>query len=145
MLFLFLFDCGLYFCCFYRSIKVENLSKRMSNSSLCMTILTDLIGFDKTNDGERISLPDEVEVDTLVQFKEDFIKSSNETKLSENKELEDCDTFWSCNHCNVNNEIDLAACTMCGSPKNVCILISYFYFMLSHRSLSRWHEKNKHM
>ena len=104
----------------------------MSNYSSCIKILTDLIGFDKINDGARIALPDEVEVDTLVEFKEYLNSklidtSSNEMKMSENKELEDVETFWSCSYCTFDNEIDLTTCTMCGLPKNVCIF-AYFLF-----------------
>ena len=44
----------------------------MTNYSSCILLLTTLIGFnfDQTNNSEKISLPDDVEVDTLVQFKE---------------------------------------------------------------------------
>ena len=114
----------------------------MSNYSSCIKILTDLIGFDTINDGEKISLPDEVEVDTLVQFQEYFIEfisaSSNEMKMSENKELENVDTFWSCNHCTFNNEIYLTTCKMCGSPNNVCIFASYCSISCL---LTRWRAK----
>ena len=111
----------------------------MSDYSSSMTILTDFIGFDKINDGERISLPDEVEADTLFEFKEYLNsklinESPMEMKMSENKELEDVETFWSCNHCTFNNKIDLTTCTMCGLSKNVCIFTSSFYFI----SYQRW-------
>ena len=55
---------------FYRSIKVENLSKRMSNHSSCILVLTRFIGFHETNGDGKIVLADEVEVDTLAQFTE---------------------------------------------------------------------------
>lgn len=112
-----------------RTIKIENLSKRMSNYLSCITILTKLIGFDITNNGEKISLPREVEVDTLAQFKEYFsqLKSdkTNEMKMVENKEVEDVDTFWSCDHCTFHNAIGLTTCQMCGLPGNVCIVVSF--------------------
>ena len=41
----------------------------MCNHSSCMVILTKLIGFEKSVNGESITLPDRVGIDGLIQFK----------------------------------------------------------------------------
>ena len=123
-------------CLLNRSIKVANLSKRLSNYSSCMSILTTLVGFnfEQTNidNGKKISLPDEVEVDTLVQFTQYFNAfKSNKASQSDNESSDDMkimdnhvntNTFWSCNRCTFHNQISSTACQMCGSPaSNVCV------------------------
>ena len=111
-----------------RRINIKNASKRMSNYSSCMFILTQLIGFEKTYNGETITLPDRVEIDTLIQFK-DFLQGSNiqsifNDELSSSYEMtmvENNESFWSCNHCTYNNLVKLNTCQMCGLPRNVCL------------------------
>ena len=82
----------------------------MSNYSSCMVILTQLIGFKKSDNGEKLTLPDEVEIDTLVELK-NFL----EMKMVENNE-----SLWPCNYCTYNNPIELNSCQMCALPRNVC-------------------------
>ena len=109
-----------------RSINIKNASKRMSNYSSCIFILTQLIGFDKGDNGEKLTLPDQVEIDALVQLK-NFLEyshmqssfndgsSSYEMKMVENNE-----SLWPCNYCTYNNPIELNSCQMCALPRNVC-------------------------
>ena len=100
----------------------------MSNYSSCIFILIKLIGFKKSDNGEKITLPDDIEIDTIIQFKNflqdnkiknklknDELSSSYEMKMTENNEI-----FWSCNYCTYNNLTQLNTCEMCGLPRNVC-------------------------
>ena len=105
----------------------------MSNCSSCLFILTQLIGFEKIDNGEKITLPDDVEIDTLVAFK-NFLQDSNESNLNnynvssykvkmvENTDIVDNESYWACNHCTYHNSIDLNSCQMCGLPGNVCVV-----------------------
>ena len=106
----------------------------MSNYSSCI-LLARLIGFEETNNNEKIVLPDEVEIDTLVQFKQYFCKfksdktiqssnvSSYEMKVVENKENANTACNWSCDHCTFLHNIDSTSCQMCGLPRKVCVLM----------------------
>ena len=123
-----------------RTINIKNVSKRTSNYSSCAEILTKLIGFHEIIYGEKISLPDEVEINTLIVFKNYFIQFTNDRKNKENHneiapssshEIKiaenNCDdivanvkTFWECNQCTYHNQPDSTTCEMCGIPDNVC-------------------------
>ena len=111
----------------------------MSNYSLCIMILTKLIGFEETivDNNKKIVLSDEFDVDVIRTFKEYFEnflqskktsenndKSSDEMKMFENKsdnKIND-ESFWSCNHCTFHNPIYSTTCQMCGTPdRNVCV------------------------
>ena len=48
----------------------------MSNVAACMFILTQLIGFEKSDNGEKLKLPDEVEIDTLIHLRK-LLQNSN--------------------------------------------------------------------
>ena len=50
----------------------------MSNYSLCLSILKRLIGFEETSSGEKMTLPDEIEIDTLITYKDYFIHCKND-------------------------------------------------------------------
>ena len=95
----------------------------MSNYSSCIFILTQLIGFEKSDNDEKIALPDGVEIATLVEFKHFLQNSKLNDQLSsyEMKMAENNDSFWSCIHCTYNNPIQLNTCQMCSLPRNVCI------------------------
>ena len=101
----------------------------MSNHSLCIFILTQLIGFEKSDNGERITLPDQVEIDTLIRFKRDFFQDNNvESTLNHElspshqmKMVDKNELFWGCHHCTYHNPIDSNTCQMCTLPRNVCI------------------------
>ena len=86
----------------------------MSNYSSCIFMLTQLIGFEKSDNGEKITLPDHVDIDTLVEFKNFLQESNMKTKLND-------ESFWPCNHCTYHNPIELKTCQMCGLPRNVCV------------------------
>ena len=96
----------------------------MCNDSSCIFILTQLIGFEKSDKGEKLTLPDQVEIDTLIQFKsflqdsksQDELSSSYDTKMIKKTES----LFWSCNHCTYNNPIELNTCKMCALRGIVC-------------------------
>ena len=99
----------------------------MSNYQSCIFILTQLIGFEQSDSNEKITLPDAVQIDTLVEFKHllqdsNFIESILKDELSsyEMKMVDNNETFWSCIHCTFNNPIELNMCQMCGLPDNVC-------------------------
>ena len=98
----------------------------MCNYESCIFILTQLIGFEKSDNDEKITLPDQVEIDTLVQFK-NFLQDSNiqsnlNDELSyEMKLVDNNKPFWSCSHCTYNNPIELNTCKMCNLPRNVCV------------------------
>ena len=107
----------------------------MCNSSSCIFILTQLFGFVKCDNDTKIQLPDEVEIDTLVEFRNVLrnsgIKSnlndgqsSYEMKMIENNNTVDNESkfsFWSCNHCTYHNSMNLDTCEMCALPHNVCV------------------------
>ena len=126
-----------------RTVKIKNASKRMSNYSSCLFILTQLIGFELNDNGEKITLPDDVEIDTLIDFRnfvQDISKSNNmndntnfnddlpsyEMKMIENNDTIDRQnaSFWACNYCTYHNPIDLRTCQMCAIPRNgpVCVI-----------------------
>ena len=98
----------------------------MSNYQSCIFILTQLIGFEKNDNDEKITLPDGVEIDTLIEFK-NFLQDSNiESNLndelsSHEMKMIDNETFWSCSHCTYKNPIELNTCQICTSPRNVCV------------------------
>ena len=99
----------------------------MSNSSSCISILTHLIGFEKGDNDEKVALPDGVEINTLVEFKNflqvgSIIESNLNDELSsyEMKMVDNNETFWSCIHCTYNNPIELNTCEICRLPRNVC-------------------------
>ena len=95
----------------------------MSNYSSCLSILTNLIGFEKINNGEKIALPDEVEIDTLAMFNDYLIDFKNDDSNNDNNNNNE--TFWACSHCTYRNSIDLNACQMCGLPSKVNVCITY--------------------
>ena len=95
----------------------------MANYSSCTFILTQLIGFEKSDNGEKITLPDQIEIDTLVQFK-NFLQSNFNDESSSPNEMKMVDnnkSFWPCNHCTYHNPIELNTCQMCALPRNVCV------------------------
>ena len=97
----------------------------MSNYESCIFILTQLIGFEKSDNGEKLTLPDQVEIDTLIQFR-NFLQSTfncNDESSSpyEMKMVDNNKSFWSCNHCTYDNPIELNTCQMCALPRNVCV------------------------
>ena len=96
----------------------------MCNYSSCTFILTQLIGFEKSDNDEKLTLPDGVDIDTLVEFKH-FIQysniESNQLSSYEMKMVDNNETFWSCNHCTYNNPIELNTCQICALPRNVCV------------------------
>ena len=109
-----------------RSINIKNASKRMSNCSTCIFILTQLFGFEKNDNGEKLTLPDQVEIETLMELK-NFLQHNNilsifndESSSYEMKMIEPNESFWPCNHCTYNNPIELNTCQMCSLPHNVC-------------------------
>ena len=110
-----------------RIIKIKNASKRMSNYKSCIFILTRLFGFEKSDNGEKLTLSDEVEIDTLIILKTLLQDNNSQNKLNdelssyEMKMTEDNESFWSCNHCTYNNPIELNTCKMCALPRNVCV------------------------
>ena len=83
----------------------------MSNHSSCIFILTKLIGFAKSDNDEKMTLSDQVEIDTLIQIK-NFLQDNIINSKLNNK------SFWPCNHCTYHNPIDLNKCQMCASPRN---------------------------
>ena len=108
-------------------MNIENASKLMSDSRSCIFILTQLFGFEKSDNDTKLTLPDEVLIDTLIQFK-NFIQESNiENKLDDElssyeiKMVENNESFWSCNYCTYNNPINTNTCQMCALPRNVCM------------------------
>ena len=118
-----------------RTITIKNLRKRVSNYSLCLKILTNLIGFEEINNNEKISLADEVEIDTLITFKDCFMKfkndrNNNEVSLSalnkikmvENDTADNIETFWKCDECTYHNSINSTTCEICGLPNYVCVM-----------------------
>ena len=109
-----------------RTININRARKRMSNYSSCLYILTQLIGFEKSyNNGAKITLPDQVEIDTLVEFK-NFVENSIEN-IDDNNDKNnqshnnDGTSLWAYSHCTYN-PIDINTCQMCTSPRNVCSL-----------------------
>ena len=129
---------------------MNSASKKMSNHSSCLLILTKLIGFEETNNGEKISLPDEVDTDTLLIFNDYFMefkddkninessavnnKNSNESSSYEMKMVENNDNmndnrFWSCNHCTYNNPLNSTTCLMCSLPRSVCFVTLVVCFL----------------
>ena len=120
-----------------RTINIKNASKRMCNYSSCIFILTQLVGFEQSDNGEKITLPHDVEIDTLIELK-NFVEessksdnmnvnfndgSSHEMKMIENNDtvVKKNEVFWACNHCTFRNPMDLNTCQMCGLPGNVCV------------------------
>ena len=61
----------------------------MSNYSSCLFILTQLIGFELNNNGEKITLQDDVENDTLIEFKNFVQDSSNSNNVNDNTNFND--------------------------------------------------------
>ena len=99
----------------------------MSNCTSCIFILTQLFGFEKSDNDKKLTLPDEVLIDTLIEFKNFIQESSIQNKLNnelssyEMKMVENNESFWSCNHCTFNNPINTNTCQMCALPHNVCM------------------------
>ena len=56
----------------------------MSNYSSCELILTTLVGFNQTHNSEKITLPDEVEPDTLIIFTDYFKKFKHDINNNNN-------------------------------------------------------------
>ena len=104
-----------------RTVNIKNASKRMSNYASCLCILMELIGFEKSNNGEKITLPDQVEIDTLIVFK-NFLQDSNDNfdNVSSYKMETDKQSSWACNRCTYYNSIDANTCQMCDLPRDVC-------------------------
>ena len=107
----------------------------MCNYSSCIFILTQLFGFVKCDNDTKIQLPDEVRIDTLVEFRNALQNSNIKSNLNdrqpfyEMKTIENNNTvdnvssllFWSCDHCTYHNPINLNTCQMCALPCNVCV------------------------
>ena len=89
----------------------------MSNYSSSLEILIKLIGFEEINNGDKICLPDEVEINTLIVFNDYVVKFKNDRN--------NVKTFWTCNQCTYRNQLDSATCQMCGLPGNVCHYLFY--------------------
>ena len=104
-----------------RTINIENAFKKMSNYSYCLEKLIGLIGFEKTNNGEKLTLPDQVEIDSLIMVKNELIKIKDGVSLGDNND--DVKSFWSCGHCTYDNPIDskFKICKMCNLPADVCM------------------------
>ena len=105
----------------------------MSNFSSCIFILTQLFGFDKSDNDEKLTLPDEVLIDTLIEFK-NFLQQCNiQNKLNDQlSSYEINESFWSCNYCTYNNPINTNTCKMCALPQNVCVCVNQSeYFILT--------------
>ena len=115
----------------------------MSNYTSCIFILTQLIGFEKSDNDEKITLPDQVEIETLVQLKNFLLKSSIESKSTDESSYVmrkiDNDTavnnestlsFWSCHYCAYNNSINSKACQICGFPCNVCVNHGKYFILI---------------
>ena len=95
----------------------------MSNYTSCVFILTQLIGFEKSDNDEKITLPEQVEIDTLIQFK-NFLQDSryNVDQISSHEmKMVDNESFRACNYCTYNNPINSSICQMCTLPGNVCV------------------------
>ena len=94
----------------------------MSNYSACLFVLTQLIGFEKIDNGEKLTLSDQVDIDALIQFKHVLQGSNIQNKLndesssSEMKMVDNNESFWSCNHCTYHNPIESNTCQICGLP-----------------------------
>ena len=80
----------------------------MSNCFWCLEVLTKYIGFEETNNGKQITLPDEVEIDSLIMFKDWLFKIRDKS-------------FWLCKYCKYDNPIDSEACQICNLPAEVCM------------------------
>ena len=101
----------------------------MCNYSSCLYILTTLIGFKKSDNDEKITLPDQVDIDTLVKCKNGLQYSNIKSKLKndespssyEMKMVENNESFWSCNHCTYQNPNQSNRCQICGLPRHVCL------------------------
>ena len=96
----------------------------MSNSLSCLETLTKLIGFEKTNNGEKITLPDEVEIDSLIMVRDWLIQMKDSVGLGDNyerKDNRDAKSLWSCNYCTYDNPVDSETCQICGLPAEVCM------------------------
>ena len=97
----------------------------MSNYTSCIFLLTQLIGFEKSDNGEKLTLPDQVEINTLIQFK-NFLQDSNiESKIKDKSsyemKMDYNESFWPCNHCTYYNLIEFNTCQMCGLSHNICV------------------------
>ena len=137
-----------------RIIDIEHVSKRISNYSSCFFVLEQLIGFDEIDvkSKKKLQLPNEVEINTLVEFKDYLMQckkdkynnsggtlsslsscSSYEMKMLENIDNTDNEKFWKCNHCRYVNSIDSKECQMCHLPSNVCFLSMHAMSLLSNK------------
>ena len=93
----------------------------MSDYSSCLEILTKLIGFQETNNSEKITLADDVEIDTLMTLKNWLIQLKGVDNVSkENYNIGE--SFWSCKYCTYHNPMDVETCQICALPANVCYL-----------------------
>ena len=97
-------------------------------------MLTQLIGFEKS-DNERLTLPDQVDIDTLIQFN-NFLQHIytqshlNDRSLSSHgMKMVDHKSFCPCNHCTYNNPINPNTCKICPLPRNVCEINVIICFM----------------
>ena len=84
----------------------------MDNCSSCIFILTHLIGFEKSHNGEKLTLPDDVEIETLKGLKH-FLQDSTDN-IIHNK------SFWTCDRCTHYNPLDSRTCEICAVPGKVC-------------------------
>ena len=106
----------------------------MSNYLSCLEILTNYIGFVETNNGEKVTLPDEVEIDSLVVVKNELIQLKDSVRLGDNNDRKDnyqVKSFWSCGYCTYHNPIDSKKCKMCGLTAQVCTVCLYIYYVLN--------------
>ena len=60
------------------------------------------IGFEKTNNFDKLALPDTVEIDSLIMAKNCLIKKKNRARLRD-------------------KSFDSKTCRICGLPAEVCI------------------------
>ena len=66
----------------------------MSSHLACLEILTKYIGFEETNNGEKLTLPDEVESDSLTMLKNWLIKIKYSIILREGTKPSNDETLW---------------------------------------------------
>ena len=100
----------------------------MSNDSSCIFVLTQLIGFEKSENEEKLTLPDKVENDSLFRFKNYLRDSSTSNTINDNSvssshemKMDDNELFWTCHDCKHDNPIESNTCEMCDLPRNVCL------------------------
>ena len=80
-------------------------------------------------------MPDAVEINTLVEFRNFLQDDSTESNLNDelssyemkmvgnNNTVENGSnlSFWACDHCTYHNPMNFNTCQMCALPHNVCV------------------------